>query len=85
VVGGLEAHLHIATLDLNVPEELRRLDPQIAKLEADCARSGKKLANEEFVSKAPEAVIAKEREKLAEAQEALGKLEARRGLLQGLG
>jgi len=85
VVGGIEAHLHIAALDLNVPEELMRLDQQIAKLDAEAARSEKKLANAEFTSKAPEAVIAKEQGKLAEAEEALAKLRARRELLKGLG
>jgi len=84
VVGGIEAHLHVEALSLNVSQELNRLGGQIARLEADCARSERKLANEEFIAKAPEAVIAKERAKLAAAEEAVAKLKARRELLEGL-
>jgi len=84
VVGGIEAHVSLAALDLNVPEELKRLGGQIAKLQTDTDRSEGKLANPEFTSKAPEAVIAKERERLAEAHAALAKLQARQKLLQGL-
>jgi valyl-tRNA synthetase len=85
VVGGLEVHLLTEALGSGAAEELKRLEAQVAKLEADCARSDRKLANEEFMAKAPEAVIAKERARLAEAQEALEKLRARRGLLEEWG
>jgi len=46
-------------------EEIVRLEQQLAKAEAEVARGETKLANEGFTSRAPEAVVAKEREKLA--------------------
>jgi valyl-tRNA synthetase len=46
-------------------EERARLRSQIAKLDAEVARSQTKLANTGFVERAPQAVIDKERAKLA--------------------
>ena len=46
-------------------EERARLRAQIAKLEAEIARSQTKLDNTGFVERAPQAVIDKERAKLA--------------------
>jgi valyl-tRNA synthetase len=46
-------------------EEIARLEQQLAKALAEVRRGEVKLGNEQFVSKAPEAVVAKEREKLA--------------------
>jgi valyl-tRNA synthetase len=46
-------------------EEIARLEQQLAKAAAEVGRGEAKLSNEKFVSKAPEAVVAKEREKLA--------------------
>jgi valyl-tRNA synthetase len=46
-------------------EEIARLEGQLAKVEAEVERCVAKLANEAFVGKAPEAIVAKEREKLA--------------------
>ena len=54
--------------------ELARLDKAIDKLEKDAARTRGKLNNENFVSKAPEAVIDKEKAKLSEAESALTKM-----------
>ncbi|MNP87313.1 Valine--tRNA ligase [compost metagenome] len=48
----------------------------MAKLAGECARIEGKLGNVAFVAKAPEAVIAKEREKLEEYRLQLVKLEA---------
>jgi valyl-tRNA synthetase len=46
-------------------EEIVRLEQQLAKAEAEVQRGEAKLGNEKFVGRAPEAVVAKEREKLA--------------------
>jgi valyl-tRNA synthetase len=46
-------------------EEIARLEQQLAKAETEVDRGEAKLGNEKFVSKAPAAVVAKEREKLA--------------------
>jgi valyl-tRNA synthetase len=54
--------------------ELARLDKETEKLRAEVARIEKKLANAAFVAKAPEAVVAKERDKLQGQKAALQKL-----------
>ena len=46
-------------------EEIARLEQQHAKAEAEVQRGRAKLANEGFVSRAPEAVVQKERDNLA--------------------
>ena len=46
-------------------EETARLEQQLAKAEAEVERGRAKLGNEQFVGRAPEAVVAREREKLA--------------------
>jgi len=46
-------------------EETARLEAQLAKAEAEVRRCETKLANDAFVGKAPAAIVAKEREKLA--------------------
>ena len=62
-------------------EEKVRLTKEKAKLEDEVSRLEKKLSNAEFVAKAPEKVVAIEREKLekyktqlADTIEALGKI-----------
>ncbi|MCA9847946.1 MAG: valine--tRNA ligase, partial [Dehalococcoidia bacterium] len=62
--------------------ERERLAKQIAEAEAEVARQEAKLSNEAFTSKAPEAVVAKERERLETAQ---GRLEGLRASLAELG
>lgn len=55
--------------------EIERLGKEIAKNKGEIKRITGKLSNEKFVSKAPEAVVNKEREKLASYEEALTKLQ----------
>jgi valyl-tRNA synthetase len=59
-------------VDLGAAE--RKLAERRASLEKEVARCEGKLANEGFVAKAPEAVVAAEREKLARLREELGSL-----------
>ncbi|WP_319470899.1 valine--tRNA ligase [uncultured Pseudodesulfovibrio sp.] len=54
--------------------ELARLDKNLTKLEKTMVGVSKKLANPGFVNNAPEAVVAKEKEKLAEMEEEKTKL-----------
>jgi valyl-tRNA synthetase len=50
---------------VDAAEEIARLEGQLAKAEAEVKRGAAKLANDAFVGKAPEAIVAREREKLA--------------------
>lgn len=61
---------------INKETELARLNKEIEKYQGEIQRIENKLANEAFVSKAPPAVIDKEREKMAEYQSGLDKLKA---------
>ena len=73
LVDNLQLHIPMAGL-IDKDAELKRLNKAIEKAEKDLQRVSGKLSNENFVSKAPEAVIAKEREKQAEAQELVDQL-----------
>lgn len=73
VVGDLSVLIPMAGL-INKDAELARLDKAIDKLEKDAAKTRGKLGNENFVSKAPAAVIDKEKAKLAEAESTLAKI-----------
>ncbi len=53
------------TVAVDKAEETARLEQQLAKAEAEVMRGQAKLANEGFVSRAPEAVVQKERDNLA--------------------
>ena len=76
VITGAEVYLPIADLiDLN--EEISRLQKEAKKLESEVTRGEKKLGNEKFVANAPEAVVAKEKEKLANYKQQLAATESR--------
>ncbi|MCX5901524.1 MAG: valine--tRNA ligase [Proteobacteria bacterium] len=68
VVGTVEIFLDIEGV-INFDEERNRLQKELDKVLADIEFVGKKLGNEGFVSRAPEAVVAKEKEKLEGYQE----------------
>jgi valyl-tRNA synthetase len=60
---------------LDFEEESQRLKKEISKLEPELARSKKKLANNQFLNRAPEDVVAKEREKFERLADKLNKLQ----------
>ncbi|PNH96991.1 valine--tRNA ligase [Vibrio diazotrophicus] len=64
--------------------ELARLAKEVAKTEGEIKRIEGKLGNEGFVAKAPEAVIAKEREKLEGYKDTLAKLEEQKATIAAL-
>jgi len=73
VVGELSVLIPMAGL-IDKEAEISRLAKAIDKLEKDVGRTKGKLSNDNFVSKAPEAVINKEKAKLADAESALEKM-----------
>ncbi len=64
-------------------EEIARLEDQLRKAEAEVERCAAKLANEAFVAKAPAAIVAREREKLAAYTAERDELAARLSALRG--
>lgn len=59
---------------IDIAVEKDRLTKEIGKLDAEIRKFEKKLGNENFIARAPEAVVATERERLAEAQVAKARL-----------
>jgi valyl-tRNA synthetase len=62
---------------IDVAAERRRLEKDLAAARADLAQTERKLANPSFVERAPEAVVARSRDRLADAQAEIGRLEQR--------
>jgi valyl-tRNA synthetase len=83
LVGEMEVLVPMAGL-IDKAAELGRLDKEIQRLEGEVKRVGGKLSNAGFVDKAPAEVIAKERAKLAEAEQALAKLAEQRERIASL-
>ncbi|MDX1369845.1 valine--tRNA ligase [Pseudomonas sp.] len=83
LVGDMQVLVPMAGL-IDKDAELARLDKEIQRLEGEVKRVGGKLANQGFVAKAPAEVLDKERGKLAEAEQALGKLAEQRERIASL-
>ncbi|KPH62665.1 MULTISPECIES: valine--tRNA ligase [Pseudoalteromonas] len=82
-VGNLEIMIPMAGL-IDVEAELARIAKQLEKAEKGLAQVQNKLANEKFVNNAPEAVLAKENEKLAEFSDAKAKLLEQKAKIESL-
>jgi len=54
---------------LDVEAEMTRLQAELGKAEKDLLRSGKKLQDGSFLSRAPEDVVEKERDRMAQNEE----------------
>ncbi|MGD8402767.1 MAG: valine--tRNA ligase [Anaerolineales bacterium] len=74
VVGPVEIYLPLAGM-VDLEQERARLEKELAEAESQISRLGKLLASD-FAKKAPEAVVAKEREKLTTYQETAEKIKA---------
>jgi valyl-tRNA synthetase len=70
IVGSTEIYLPLGGM-INLQEERARLAKETSKVEEELSRIQKKLSNPEFLAKAKEQVIQKEREKLTLHQEKL--------------
>ncbi|NVJ66775.1 MAG: valine--tRNA ligase [Gammaproteobacteria bacterium] len=73
LAGDMEILIPMAGL-IDVEQEVARLNKELDKLNKEQARISGKLSNPNFTDKAPEAVVAKEKAKLAEVEATIGKL-----------
>ncbi len=71
-----EAYIPMTEL-IDIAKELERLEKERKRWEGEVARANGKLNNQGFMAKAPEKVVAEEREKLKNAQDMLAKVTAR--------
>jgi len=83
LVGEMEVMIPMAGL-IDKAAELARIAKAVDKIEKDMVRTQGKLNNQGFVAKAPEAVIAKERDKLADMEMQLSKLEEQKATIEAL-
>ena len=74
LVGDMKVLIPLAGL-IDKEAESKRLEKEIGRMQNDVERIEKKLANPNFVDKAPQAVVDKEREKLADSKGALETLQ----------
>ncbi len=74
VTGDASIYMPLAEL-VDLDKERARIEKELEKARGDIENQQKKLANESFVSRAPERVVAAERDKLAKAQALAANLE----------
>jgi valyl-tRNA synthetase len=79
---GVEAYLPLAGL-VDLDQEIARLRKELAEAEREIERSQGRLANQEYIAKAPSHVVNKDRERLASQQERRDRLQARLAALEG--
>ena len=80
LLGEMEIMVPLAGL-IDKNAEIARLEKELAKLQKETGRLQSKLSNEKFMGNAPPEVVEKERQKLAQYQQASKKLEAQRAQL----
>ncbi len=83
LVGEMKILIPLAGL-IDKEAELKRLEKEINRIKGDLERTEKKLQNPNFVDKAPEAVVQKEKDKLADGRKALANLESQAGKIRAL-
>lgn len=76
VIPGAQIFVPLADI-VDLDEELAKMEKEAKRLEGEVMRASKKLSNERFVKNAPEAVIAKEKEKQADYESQLEAVKAR--------
>ncbi|NND43749.1 MAG: valine--tRNA ligase [Xanthomonadales bacterium] len=84
LVGELKVLIPLAGL-VDVKAELQRIEKLMAREQAGLKQSRAKMGNRKFVDNAPEAVVAQERERLADHEANVARLEAQKKQLQSLG
>lgn len=83
IIDGAELLIPMAGL-VDKDAELDRLAKEAARIDGEISRIAAKLGNEGFIGRAPEAVVAKEREKLESYQQSRAKLLEQQAIIAGL-
>ncbi len=83
MVGTSVVALKIADL-IDIGEAQKRLDKEVAQLEKDITSTEKKLANADFVARAPEEIVEENRERVKDWTLRRDKLKAARAALAGI-
>jgi len=76
VAPGVEVYLPLAGM-IDIDKEIERLRRELESLQAEAAKIQAKLGNESFVSKAPPQVVQKQRDRLADLEDQLTKVQVR--------
>jgi valyl-tRNA synthetase len=74
-------HRLMLRIEIDLAAERSRLDKELARLQAEIGKAQAKLASPAFVERAPSAVVAQERERLAQFDAARQKVEEQRARL----
>ena len=82
VVGSVEIYIPLEGV-IDIGAETARLEKEMARVEKELERTLKNLSNENFLNRAPAAVVKKARERKEELEAAHQKLAANIGMLKG--
>jgi valyl-tRNA synthetase len=83
LVGQMKVLIPLGAL-INKQEELARLRKEIEKFEKELVKARGKLANADFVARAPASVVEQEKQRVGEFEAALAKLVAQRAQVEAL-
>ncbi|MGA7986054.1 MAG: valine--tRNA ligase [Burkholderiales bacterium] len=76
-------HRVMPHVEVDLAAEIARLQKEVARLEGEIAKARGKLGNASFVERAPQKIVAQERERLAGFEATLGKLREQLDKLSG--
>lgn len=82
VLDGVQIYLPVGDL-LDIEKEVNRLGAELAKLEGDIEKSRNKLANRQFIERAPVDIIAKEKAALSDNEAKLDRIKENLASLRG--
>jgi valyl-tRNA synthetase len=81
--GGHRVHVDLTGL-VEFGAEIERINGRLAKLDVEIGKLKGKLSNENYVSRAPAAVVQKDRDRVAAFEEEVATLKAQRTSLEAL-
>jgi valyl-tRNA synthetase len=83
LVGQMKVQIPLGAL-INKQDELARINKEIEKFEKELVKARGKLANADFVARAPAAVVDQEKQRVADFEAALIKLQAQKTTVEQL-